>query len=71
MRDRGTYGGQVITGNVTTTDMKFIGTLAVIGGIVLVINLWPLREDRRQRKNLEQLLERHRAWQQSRRDTQP
>ena len=51
--------------------MMVAAIAAVIGGIVLVINLWPLREERRHRRNLEQLMERHRAWQQSRRDTQP
>ena len=44
------------------TDKKALGVLAAIGGVVALITLWPKAKERRQRRDLERLLTRHREW---------
>ncbi len=49
-------------GKIGPTDKKVLGVLAAVGGVVALVTLWPKVNARRQRKDLDRLLERHREW---------
>lgn len=67
MDERGTYGSPVV--GLSATDKKAVGGFAVVTGLVLLIAAWPKIgdkiDDRRHRRSVEKLLERHREWKRS------